>query len=266
MRSRVILALLLACAARASFALTCTGAITVTPTGHGTIRLHYEDLYAGYSPMFGAPALTQISTNSLAAGVPWPLYTIVQPVADIADSAKAGAPAASTICHAEELDLGPPQYGFNEIDWIDNVSVNGASSSSHMPGSIIGFWWQGDSMLCSSSPRFVAPSPALDAGPTTVTLNVLSFGGEWVKRVTLAGQTITIDTAIAPPIEGPIPYYPAYCMDYTATLNGLRAGDYVVLWRLYSGRDQSAFQKAPINALTYGLTVHEVSRRRGVRH
>src|ERR1044072_5411713 len=110
MRRFILLPLLLFGATLAG--APCNGTLTVTRTERGTARLHYEDAYPGYSPIFGVPVVTNVSKgfgpNNLDGTR---IITIIQPVADIAGSWKAASGSPLTIWHAEELDIGIPIDG-----------------------------------------------------------------------------------------------------------------------------------------------------------
>jgi hypothetical protein len=238
----------------------CSGESSVTRTEQGTVRLHYEHSTMGYSPTFGFPTVTDISeyVDPNYPGHDWPIITVIQPVADTADSSKAGAAGATPICHGEDLDLGTPAEGFNEIRWYDQVSVFGFNSGFRYTD-FIAFRWLNGSVLCSTFPRAIMPSPAYEG---TIKLGVTFIGGfafAVTSRVT--GQTITLDLL---PLswEGPLPPSPPdWCSTYETQLTTLSAGEYTLIWRVLTPAG------VPDHTLTTAhLTVLKPTRQRGAHH
>jgi hypothetical protein len=101
---------------------TCGSATSVARTANATAHLHYESGYYGYAPMFGLPAVTGNVMGVDYYSLPNGTVTIVQPVAD---TGKPSAPSAvpPVFCHAEDVDLGPLDDGYQQIQIWANVSV-----------------------------------------------------------------------------------------------------------------------------------------------
>jgi hypothetical protein len=225
----------------------CTGRSTITPLPGGTARLHFEDSYRGYTPTFGPPTVTEIAEYPSA----WPgMVTVIQTVADSADSWTPGAPPSSSICHAEELDLGPVTNGYHEVSWWYRVNVGGYGSYTN--AAPFSFYWQEGAAQCTSAPALMAPS-AIEGARFDVEIDFLDM--QWQARAATAhveGHTITLD--IATYFEGPSDSLPS-CHTFRATLGPLPAGEYTVVWR---------FGGQPV--LTTPLTVVKPARERAARH
>jgi|GEM_PF-4644745 len=235
----------------------CSGESSVTRTEQGTARLHYEHSTAGYTPTFGFPTVTDISRyvdpNYQSA---WPVITVIQPVADTADSSKAGG--STPICHGEDLDLGTPEEGLNEIRWYDQVSVYGFNSGFRYTD-FLAFRWVNGSVQCSTFPRAIVPSPAYEG---TIKLGVTFIGGfAYAVTSKVSGQTITLDLKPLP-WEGPLPPFPPdWCSTYDTQLTTLSAGEYTVIWRLVTSAG------VPDHTLTTAhLTVVKPTRQRAAHH
>jgi hypothetical protein len=231
----------------------CSGVFSVTRTAGGTARLHFEDPYRGYTPTFSPPAVTGVyDTDPLD----WPFsMTIVQPVADTADSQASGAPPSSTICHAEELDLGPLADGYYMFSWRDKISVNGVDSGFGFPSPLSSFYWRNGRVQCTSLPQLQTPSPALEGAPFDVAMNILKMEWQWGEKVTVNGQNITVDIPLY--FEGSGDSLPG-CQTFKATVNPLPAGKYTLVWRFYTGNYQTVS--------TSQLTVAKPTRQRAARH
>jgi len=238
-------------------ASACNGTLTVTRTERGTARLHYEDSYPGYSPTFGPPTVTEISryVDGTYPSTNWPLITIVQPIADTADSSKAAVGSVPAICHAEDLDIGTPEDGYNEIRWYDQVTVNGTNAGFRSAPETVAFRWVNGMVQCSTVPRTSAPSPAFEGDPIDLAVTVLG-GFPAVVKSTVSGNTVTLDV-VGVGWEGPIPPYPYdWCEPYTTRLSPLPAGEYQLVWRM----------GFPLRVLTSKLTVVKPTRQRAARH
>jgi hypothetical protein len=187
--------------------------------------------------------------------VNWPLITVVQPVADTADSSKAAPGSVATICHGEDLDIGTPEDGYNEIRWYDHVSVGGANAGFRSAQETVAFRWVNGMMQCSTFPRTIAPSSAFEGDPIDLTLTVLG-GFPAVVKSAVSGKTVTLDV-VPVPWEGPLPLYPFdWCSPYSTRLSPLPAGEYQLVWRI----------GLPLRVLTSKLIVAKAPRRRGARH
>jgi len=232
----------------------CTGTFSVTRTERGSAQLHYEDSYPGFSPAFGLPAVTEIS-RYIASDSPfgWPVTTVVQPVADIADSTKLLPASVPAICHAEDLDIGNPEEGYNALQWYDWVSVNGVKAGFITTPVPVGFWWHNGAMQCSSFPRVISPSVAIEGAPVHLALSVTVNDTPFV-HTTVDGRTITIDR-VPYPFEHAVPGDPPPCGTYDAIVNGLPAGDYTVLWRGFTQK-----------VITSHFTVAKPTRQRATHH
>jgi hypothetical protein len=261
MRRFVLLSFLLFGAAQTALAV-CNGTLTVTRTERGTALLHYEDSYPGYSPTFGPPTVTDNSryVDATYPSINWPVITIVQPVADVADSSKAAPGTVPAICHAEELDIGIPEDGYNEIRWYDQVTVNGANAGVRSSANMVGFRWVEGMVQCSTFPRVTSSSLAFEGAPINLAVSVLS-GFPAVLKSTVSGQTITLDV-VGVGWEGPIPVLPYdWCEPYSTTLSPLPAGEYTLLWRFPPpGGGQYR------TVITSNLTVAKPARQRATRH
>ncbi|HEV8431888.1 MAG TPA: hypothetical protein VGR95_00645 [Thermoanaerobaculia bacterium] len=237
----------------------CSDESSVTRTAQGTARLHYEHSTMGYSPTFGFPTVTDISkyVDPINPGAAWPVITVIQQVADTADSSKA-ATGATAICHGEDLDLGTPDEGFNEIRWYDQISVYGFNTGFRY-SDFIAFRWVNGSVQCSTFPRAITPSPAYEG---TIKLGVTFIGGfAFAVTSKVSGQTITLDLTPVP-WEGPLPPSPPdWCSTYETNLTTLSAGEYTVIWRLLTPAGTPA---RPLT--TAHLTVVKPTRQRATHH
>ena len=226
----------------------CNGTFSVTRTERGTARLRYEDSYRGAAPIFGLPAVTEISTWTYSQ-LSWPLTQVVQPVAD---TAKFAPGIGAAICHAEDLEIAAPAEGYNEVQWYDQVIVNGADTG-FVTTYPVGFWWHDGRMQCSAIPRAISPSVAIEGQPVHLALSVTA-DDEYLVKTTVVGRLITLDR-VPYPFEHATPGYPYPCDTYDAILNALPAGDYTVLWRGFSH-----------DVITSAFTVAKPARIRAARH
>lgn len=240
---------------------TCRGSASVTRTQSGTARLHFEDTYSGYDPVFGAPAITQTGSTQLCCFYPVPQFTITQPVTDTVNSAQAGAPDATPICHAEEIDLGPLADGVYAIAWFDHVSVYGmdAGMRASNPGSF-GFRWSNGAMQCSTESQIGAFPAPVKGVAFDLTRTLMSRDYSLAKTVSVAGNTINVDEVHY--YEGPPPVSPPPCTTYTIPMAPLPAGEYTVIWRMHF----ISMSMAPDEVLTTKINVGDTSRRRSTRH
>jgi len=237
----------------------CSGESSVTQTAQRTARLQYEHPTMGYRPIFGFPTVTDISkyVDPINRGAAWPVITVIQQVADTADSSKAPT-GATAICHGEDLDLGTPDEGFNEIRWYDQISVYGFNTGFRYTD-FIAFRWVNGSVQCSTFPRAITPSPAYEG---TIKLGVTFLGGlAFAVTSKVSGQTITLDL-LPVPWEGPLPPFPPdWCSTYETNLTTLSAGEYTVTWRLLTPAG------GPDRTLTTArLTVVKPARQRAAHH
>ena len=229
----------------------CRGTFSVTRSPSGTARLHFENTYQGYTPVFGEPAVTELADFPRA----WPpSVTVVQPITDSADSAASGAPPASTVCQAEELDLGPLPDGTYDFRWYNQLSVNGADLGLR-PVPPYGFLLQNGRVQCTSVPELQMPSPALEGVPFFVGMNLLAGAWQVGSKVTVSGHTITVDLSTF--YEGPGDKLTT-CQTYGAAIGALPAGDYTVVWRDVG--------HALWTMATGHLTVARPTRQRAARH
>jgi hypothetical protein len=235
----------------------CSDRSSITPTERGTARLNYEVPYRGFRPTFGPPAVTEIGTyidpDSKAA---WPLTTILGPVSDTADSTKLVS-GFSNYCRGENLDIGIPVNGYNEIRWYDQVSVNGVVVGFKSTGTSVGFQWAGGAVQCSSFPRAIIPSPALEGPPIDLGLSTLG-GFNAVPAITVYGRNYFIELVLVPQ-EGPIPTGPPRCRTYSVNLGPLSAGLYSISWGYMGGGSWHPIS----NSL---FTVIKPPRQRAARH
>ena len=244
------------CAVRAIAGTSaCTGTFSVTRTERGTARVHYEDSYTGNTPVFGVPAVTDISRGTTwdSPNSSWPVFRIVQPVVD---TGKLVPGSGSVICHAEELDIGTPEEGYNELQWVDQVFVNGASAGFVTTVNPVGFWWHDGSMQCSTLLRAISPSVVIEGQPVHLAL-IAARADEAEVKTTVDGRTITLDR-VPHPTPGPYVPFPFRCNAYDAIVKGLPANDYTVIWR--------GFSQGISEVITSSFTVVKPTRQRGARH
>ena len=231
----------------------CNGTFSIMRTTRGTARLHYEDQYAGYAPVFGLPAVTEFA---IVDGDP--RTTIVQPVADTGNTTRLIPGSLPATCHAEELDIPIPREGYNELQWWDQVSVNGAVAGYPLTtGQPVLFYWSGTGVVCSSFPRPISPSTAIEGEPVHVALSVMGDYGTPQKPV-VDGQNVTINL-VPTPYEGPVSPSGG-CGTYDVIVGTLPAGHYSVIWSFVSG----GIVLHP--AVTSSFTVVKPPRQRGARH
>jgi hypothetical protein len=233
-------------------ASACHGTFSVTRNPNGMARLHFEDSYRGYTPSFGPPAVTEIADYPRS----WPPFIkVVQTVTDSADSAVSGAAPPSTICHAEELDLGSLPDGNYTVGGYDQLSVNG-SDLELRDSLFVSFLWRNGTVQCTSIPELQVPSPAVEGEPFDVGMNILALPWQVGAKVAVTGQNITVDVSTF--YEGPGDKLPD-CQTYKTTISALPAGEYTLTWRY------TPWASLP-TAMTSHVTVVKPARRRSTHH
>jgi len=254
------LAIFFAGAARTN-ADTCRGSAFVTRAQSGTARLHFEDTYNGYDPIFGAPAITQAGSTQWCCYFPMAQFTITQPVTDTGNSAQTGAPAGTPICHAEEIDLGPLAEGVYSIAWFDHVSVFGSDAGMRAsnPGSFA-FRWSNGAMQCSTVSQIGTFPTPIKGVAFDLTRTLMSRDYSLAKTVSVTGNIINVDEVHY--YEGPPPISAPPCTTYTVPMAPLPAGEYTVIWRMHF----ITMSMPPDEVLTTKVIVGDTSRRRSARH
>lgn len=157
------------------------------------------------------------------------------------------------ICHAEDLDIAAPDEGYNEIQWSDQVFVNGANAGIVTNALPVGFSWYEGSMRCSTILRAISPAVTIEGQPVHLALGA-ARADEAIVKTTVDGRNIILDR-VPFPTPGPLPSYPPPCGTYDAIVNGLAAGDYTVLWRGFSQ-----------DLITSSFSVVKPTRVRAARH
>jgi hypothetical protein len=233
----------------------CFGVTSVMRSPTATARLHYESLFDGYAPVFGLPSVTGNVIGGDYFGIPAGTVTVVQPVADTGTPTAGGAPPASTICHAQDLDLGPLEDGYHQILWWTHRTVNGVSAD-YAPGTWFDFWWQNSDVLCTRSPQ-VLTSSALEGASFDVSARVLGIGWALNGAVAMSGKTVTIDSSMN--YFGSNPPPSPQCQTHTARVGALPAGEYTLVWRVHG-------LGSPLTVTTSHLTIVKPPRRRAASH
>lgn len=230
----------------------------ITPTDHGTAHLHHGVKYVGATPRFdGFPGVTEIATyvdpETKAA---WPLTTIIRPVTDSVDTTRITLGSWTSFVRAQDLDIGAPANGYNEIRWYDQVSVNGTVVGFQSANPPVGFQWTNGTVQCSSFPRITIPSPVFEGVPFDVTLTTMG--------TLAAGPTVTKNGPnffiYLQPDQGEVlPAGPPQCTTYSARVTSSFAGLNSLAW-FYASNGKW------VELAASNFTVLEAPRRRAARH
>ena len=190
--------------------------VAVTRTAAGTAHLHYEEVWGGYAPVWGTPSVVSLTSNGIG---------VEQPVTDLFDFTRLGAPPLRLSCHAEDLDLGVLPAGTYRVEWSRLATLGGHGTYDFIQAGT--FVWSGSEMLCSSTPALTTSQG--------VTLSLKRVSGTSMiapPTAIVSGNVITvtdyIDTEVPPP-PGYVPPPPS-CVTTSVNVGPLAPGDYTVNW------------------------------------